>query len=102
MTEPHFDNTPNTHEGWAVFWTLGTDDVGDYRIERNDEEERFDSDLRAWEFVLKKALWDQSKHHQDAIRFIARYNSDEYERIENHAAYYGWLAPGAVLIDQFR
>lgn len=102
MTEVSFDNTPNATEGWAIFQTTGTDDIGDWRLERNDEEEKFDSDLQAWEFVLKKALWDLSEHHQKAIAFLARHNSDEYERIEGHAAYLGWIAPGVILMDRFK
>ena len=96
----YFDNMPNESEGWAIFHTTGTGDTGDWRIEMVDEEGKFDTDQDAWEFVLRKALVEKSGHHQRAIGFIARHNSDEYERIENHAAYLALIEPGETLMSR--
>lgn len=80
-----FDNTVAMSEGWAVFRTLGTDDTGDYRIERVDEMARFFNDEAAWRHVAQRAT-EGSTYHTDALRFIRLNNADEWERIATDAA----------------
>lgn len=67
-------------EGWAIFFTTGTEDEGDYRIERLDESEKFASDSAAWMHIYNGAQRG-NPHHQRALDFIEMNNPTEYQRI---------------------
>lgn len=73
----NFDNSQAMSEGWAVFHTTGTNDDGDFRIERLDEEAIFADDQAAWDHVIEKAA-QCSAYHQNALRFIRRHNETEF------------------------
>lgn len=78
---PHFDNDRADEEGWAVFHSIGTDDAGEFRIERYDEASAFPDDEAAWRHVARKAR-EGSDYHAAALQFIQRYNPDEWLRIK--------------------
>lgn len=76
-------------EGWAIFNTLGTQDDGDWRIERDDEAGVFDDDMAAWNHILSRAQAG-SVVHRKALSFIRAHNETEWELICTH---YGTLFP---------
>jgi hypothetical protein len=73
-------NTKLIHEGWAIFSTLGTDDEGDWRIERDDELALFPNDQAVWQHVYDLAAAG-SAWHQAALEFIRDNNPTEWETI---------------------
>ena len=62
-----FINAQAIREGWAVFFIEGTQDDGDYRIERLDASNIFRDDPEVWSHVI----------------------NTEFDRLENHAANMG-------------
>lgn len=93
---PTFDNTQALTEGWGVFFTTGTDDCGDYRIERWDEADEFPDDSSAWIHVFREAFWG-SLYHREALTFIRRTNSCEFTRM---AEYIGkWVLEPLTIYD---
>lgn len=87
--QPMFNNITAIREGWCISQTIGTDDEGDFRLERIDELEIFEHDEDAWGYVSKKALCEGSRYHIEALRFIRDRNPTEFELIENHVGFIG-------------
>lgn len=73
------DSKAAESEGWNVFFASPTDDEGDYRIERIDEAEIFESDFAVWNHLA----WNKSPLHLKAIAFIKHENPTEYNTIKN-------------------
>ena len=84
MTDKHATadaiNRQTDAEGWALFHTSGTDDIGEYRIERYDEAEIFPNDPAAWAHVVARALAG-SEPHRAALAFIKAENATEWTEI---------------------
>lgn len=64
-------------EGWAIRNTTGTDDVGDWRIERDDELALFPNDQAVWRHIHEQAI-AKSRPHRKALMFIAFNNATEW------------------------
>lgn len=79
----HTINDALEHEGWAIRFTTGTQDEGDWRIERDDELAAFQTDAAVWEHVYDRAM-QGSKWHKAALEFIANNNVTEWELIKEH------------------
>lgn len=84
-----FDNRRAMLEGWAICQTTGTNDDGDWRIERIDHSRIFLSDNDVWTHVINQAVFVHDLYHLSALKFIEVNNWTEFERIEAHAAYLG-------------
>lgn len=69
-------------EGWILSYTTGTNDIGNYRIERDDEAGVFLSDMQAWRFVAYRARCG-SVHHQEVLDFIKEENPTEWLEISS-------------------
>lgn len=97
MNTPEFNNDPNRDEGWLVVRTSGTNDIGDWRIERIDHRSVFQKDDAAWTHVIDMAVFKGSEHHKAALRFIRDHNETEWVLIENHAGAMGFNRLGALI-----
>jgi hypothetical protein len=72
------DSKNATIEGWDLYDSEGSQD-GCLQIQRNDEQNKLDSDEQAWKIVLNGT----EKHHKKALKLIKNKNIAEYERVIN-------------------
>lgn len=89
------DHQLNAFEGWDVFQTLGTEDVGDLRIERIDELEVFANDYEAWVFVAQRSI-EGSERHTAALITVFKNNPTERQNILDYLDTLGILLPDRV------
>lgn len=78
------DNDLNLAEGWGVFSTIGTQDAGVLRIERDDEAGIFANDMEAWVFVMVHAAAGSERHMQALIE-VFEDNPTECQTIIGYA-----------------
>lgn len=76
-----FNNTQAMTEGWAISACIGVEE--NWRLEKIDEQDKFDSDINAWLFVGKKAI-EGSVYHIRALKFLEVNEPAEFELIQNH------------------
>lgn len=85
-------------EGWGIFESYGSQG-GPLQIQRIDEEEVFDSDGAAWDYVWRRAREErEGVHqraldlvHQRALDLVKEHNPMEYAAIEH------WCTTGEPL-----
>lgn len=73
-----FDNTQAEKEGWAIFG--GAPGDSPYCLEKCDDNEVFEDDVDAWEFVVCKAEGG-SAYHRAALEFLKAHSPAEYRAI---------------------
>lgn len=80
---------------WAYLkegWFVGADSPdGGPRIERNVEEDEFETDFAAWRHVINRGVQDRSPPHWMALDVIRQHNATEWERITYYAAGMGFI-----------
>lgn len=69
-------------EGWDVFHTTGTQDIGNLRIERRDEDAVFASDYEVWAHVLTRANEGSEDHLMALLRVFENNPTERQEIIE--------------------
>ena len=62
-------------EGWGIYQAIGSSTGDEFRIERHDDEEKFNDDNEAIEFVVLQAILG-SEPHKNTIKFFVKYGSE--------------------------
>lgn len=79
MNDPVFDTGQAFAEGWSIFDCDGSAN-GRWQLQKVDESDEFDSDLAAWQHVVKQAR-SGSQYHINALDFLLKHNRLEHDTV---------------------
>jgi hypothetical protein len=72
---PEFDNSQAVKEGWSIFTCDGSDN-GPYQLQCCDDDDVFEKDVQAWQYVVQCAKGG-SEYHKKALDYLREHNPAE-------------------------